>query len=307
MNKTIIVIAGPTAVGKTAVAVRLATWFNTSIISADSRQCYRELNIGVAKPAVEELEAVPHYFINSHSIHQQVDAAVYEQYALQTLSELFRQQDVVVVAGGTGLYLKALCEGIDKMPEIPASTRQQVRDGFYKEGLSWLQEQVAREDPLYFSSGEIQNPHRLMRALEFKLATGKSIKNFQKGEPVTRPFHIIRIGLGLPREALNERINLRVDEMIRAGLVEEVRELLPYQHLQALQTVGYRELIDHFNGLCSQDAAIEFIKTSTRQYAKRQMTWFKKDTAIGWFAPNGSDLIKAHVEKLLARQAGNIS
>lgn len=300
MKKTIIVVAGPTAVGKTALAIQLAEHFKTSILSADSRQCYRELNIGVAKPTPEELQQVPHYFINSHSIHDQVDVAVYEQYALQTLQLLFAEKDVVIVVGGTGLYIRALCEGIDAMPEIPDATRQQVRQGFYTGGLAWLQQQVQLLDPLFFSSGEIQNPHRLMRALEFVMATGQSIKSFQRGKPVERPFNIIKIGLVLPRELLIARVHQRVDSMMELGLAEEAKSLLPYQNLQALQTVGYRELFDHYNGICSLEAAVEFIKTNTRQYAKRQMTWFKKDTAIHWFSPDDSTEIISYTEGILS-------
>jgi tRNA dimethylallyltransferase len=182
------------------------------------------------------------------------------------------------------------------MPEIPAAIRQQVRDGFYSEGLPWLQKQIEKLDPLYFSSGEMKNPHRLMRALEFIMATGESIKSWQKGKPVSRPFNIIKTGLELPRELLIERVHLRVDRMMEEGLADEVKKLLPYQNLQALQTVGYRELIEHFNGLSSLDAAIEFIKTNTRQYAKRQLTWFKKDAGIKWFSPGNPESLIEYTE-----------
>lgn len=296
MKKTIIVVAGPTAVGKTAVAIQLAQYYKTSIISADSRQCYRELNIGVAKPSAEELAAVPHYFINSHSMHQQVDAAGYEQYALKCLDEIFTENDIAVVVGGTGLYIKALCEGMDTMPEIPNSIRQQVRNGFYEKGIEWLQKEVKELDPLFFSTGEIQNPHRLMRALEFVIATGESIKTYQREKAKDRPFNIIKIGLALPREALIERIHTRVDQMMIQGLAGEVKALIPYQHLTALQTVGYTELFDHFKGLSSMEAAVEFIKRNTRQYAKRQMTWFRKDVAIKWFSPLEPEAILLYLE-----------
>ncbi|CAN5768270.1 tRNA (adenosine(37)-N6)-dimethylallyltransferase MiaA [soil metagenome] len=294
LNKTIIVVSGPTAVGKTAVAIQLARHFNTSIIGADSRQCFRELNIGVAKPSASDLAAVPHYFINSHRITEKVDAAVYEQYALKKLQEIFYSNDIAIVAGGTGLYIKALCEGMDKMPAIPEDIRQQVRIGFYEFGIEWLQQQVQEFDPLFFRTGEVQNPHRLMRALEFVKATGESIKTYQKGRPEQRPFNIVKIGLELPKEALYERINTRVDLMLQQGLLEEVKSLLAYQHLTALQTVGYRELFDHLSGLSSLDAAIEFIKRNTRQYAKRQMTWFKKDTAITWFNAKDESVILSY-------------
>ncbi len=285
MKKTIIVVAGPTAVGKTAVGIHLAQYYKTSIVSADSRQCYRELNIGVAKPSPEELALAPHYFINSHSIQQQVDAAGYEQYALKSLEEIFAGNDIAIVVGGTGLYIKALCEGMDAMPEIPGSIRQQVRNGFYENGIEWLQQEVKLLDPLFFATGEIQNPHRLMRALEFVNATGESIKTYHREKPKDRPFNIIKIGLELTREELTERIHTRVEQMMILGLADEVKALIPYQHLTALQTVGYSELFDYFKGLSSMEAAVEFIKRNTRQYAKRQMTWFKKDAAIKWFSP----------------------
>lgn len=294
-------MAGPTAVGKTAVAIQIAQYFKTEIISADSRQCYHELAIGVAKPSPAELAAVPHYFINSHSITQQVDAAGYEKYALKCLEAIFSKQDTAVIAGGTGLYIKALCEGLDVMPEIPAKVRQQVRNGFYENGISWLQQEVERLDPLFYRSGEIQNPHRLMRAMEFVMATGESIKTYQKGRPENRYFNIIKIGLELPREILGQRINARVDQMMHQGLPAEVQSLMPYQNLKALQTVGYSELFAHFNGLCSMDAAVEFIKRNTRQYAKRQMTWFKKDPGIEWFlVPEELKQVIPYLEKRLS-------
>lgn len=295
-SKTAIVIAGPTAIGKTRLAIQLAQHFGTEIVSADSRQCYTELNIGVAKPSPEELQTVHHYFINSHSIHQQVDAAVYEQYALDSLAKIFEQNDTAIVVGGTGLYIKALCEGVDEMPAIPENIREEVRAGFRESGIEWLRQEVSQLDPLYFQTGEIQNPHRLMRALEFFKATGQSIRTFQKGAVKERSFNIVKIGLQLPKEELYQRIHIRVDQMIEQGLVEEVRGLLPFQELKALQTVGYKEIFDHLNGLCSLDAAVEFIKTSTRQYAKRQMTWFKKDAGFEWFSPFEEEKVFAFVK-----------
>lgn len=282
---TLLVVAGPTASGKTALSLQLAQHFHTSILSFDSRQCYRELNIAVAKPTPDELNLVPHYFINSHSIHHPVDAAGFEQYALNILHHLFETQQVVVAVGGTGLYLKVLCEGIDQMPEIPASIRQQVRHDYASMGLSWLQQALREEDPLFASSGEMQNPHRMLRALEVIRTSGQSIREIQGRKKTTRPFRIIKIGIDLPRHLLHQHINARVDSMVHAGLVEEARSLLPYRQLQALQTVGYRELFEYFDGNCTLDKAIEQIKTNTRQYAKRQMTWFRKDKDIHWDLP----------------------
>ena len=282
--KTCIVIAGPTASGKTAVAIDIARHFNTSIISADSRQCFREMNIGVAKPSPAELQQVHHYFINSHSIHDEVNAAVFEQYALEAAAEVFQQHDHVVLAGGTGLYIKAFCEGLDDMPPVSPAIRQQIIEQYKKYGLAWLQQQVRLHDPQYFATGEIQNPQRLIRALEVMQATGRSIRSYQQGKKTTRNFRIVKLGLDLPKPELRERINARVDAMITQGLVQEAEALLPYRHLNALQTVGYTELFDYLDGKWSLPEAIDRIKINTRQYAKRQLTWFRKDPDIKWVA-----------------------
>jgi tRNA dimethylallyltransferase len=285
VKKTVIIIAGPTAVGKTASAIDVAKQLNTEIISADSRQCFKELNIGVARPSEEELAAVPHHFIASHSIHDEITAASYEEYALQKVNELFQQHDAVVMVGGTGLYIKAFCEGLDAIPAIDPSIRNKIVNNYEQNGLTWLQEQVQEKDPLFFSQGEIQNPQRLMRALEVVEATGQSVLSFRKGQKTTRNFNILKTGLELPRPELNERINSRVGQMMQQGLLEEVKHLLPYKQLNALQTVGYKELFAYLDDELSLDKAVEQIKTNTRQYAKRQMTWFKKDAEMQWFAP----------------------
>lgn len=284
-NKTVITIAGPTAVGKTAVAVQLATHFKTAIISADSRQCFNELNIGVARPSVQELQMVPHYFIASHSIKEEVNAASFEQYALEKASELFKKHDVIVMVGGTGLYIKAFCEGLDTIPAIDPVIRENIIGSYEEKGLIWLQQQVQQKDPAFYTSGEIQNPQRMMRALEVMESTGQSILSFQKKEKIERPFNIIKTGLELPKEELHRNIHTRVDAMMEAGLLDEVKQLAEYKNLNALQTVGYKELFDYLDGKLTLAEAIEQIKTNTRQYAKRQMTWFKKDVGIKWFAP----------------------
>ncbi|MBL0056556.1 MAG: tRNA (adenosine(37)-N6)-dimethylallyltransferase MiaA [Chitinophagaceae bacterium] len=286
LKKTALFIVGPTAVGKTAQAIRVAELFNTEIISADSRQCFRELHIGVAKPSPEQLKQVRHHFINSHSIHDEVNTAVYEQYALEKLKTVFSSRDIAVVTGGTGLYVKTLCQGIDEVPVVDPSIRQRITETYEWEGLNWLQREVERLDPLYFSRGEIQNPQRLMRALEVKLSTGRSIIEFHTQPKKKRDFDIITIGLELPREQLNKQINRRVDDMMRQGLLAEVKKLEAFKKLNALQTVGYRELFGHLAGDLSLDEAVEIIKINTRQYAKRQMTWFKKDEAVNWVAPD---------------------
>jgi tRNA dimethylallyltransferase len=286
MSKTCIVIVGPTAVGKTSLAVQTALHYKTEIISADSRQCFKELNIGVAKPSADELALVKHHFISSHSIKEEMNAALYEQYALTKIDELFKQHDVVIMVGGTGLYVKTFCQGLDEVPVVDEMIRKKINDDFEWEGLEWLQQEVEKNDPLYYAKGEIQNPHRLMRALEVKLSTGRSIIEFQTQQKKQRPFNIIKVGLELPKEQLHKNINSRVDAMMKAGFLEEVKKLVSFKKLNALQTVGYRELFGHLAGDLKLEDAVEIIKINTRQYAKRQMTWFKKDEEVVWCEPD---------------------
>jgi tRNA dimethylallyltransferase len=283
MNHTCIVIVGPTAVGKTALAIELARHFSTAIISCDSRQCFKELNIGVAKPSADELAAVKHYFINTHSVHDTVNAVTFEQYALQNIKHIFSNNRVAVMVGGTGLYVKAFCDGIDEVPEVDLSIRTSIIEHYKSEGLVWLEAQVKANDTRFFTEGEMKNPQRMMRALEVKLSTGRSILDYHARQKKERDFTIVKIGLELPRPVLIERINKRVDMMMQDGLEEEARALYPYKELNALQTVGYRELFSHFNNETSLLQAVESIKINTRQYAKRQMTWFKKDADIRWY------------------------
>lgn len=308
-NQTVIIIAGPTAVGKTAAAIRLAKSLHTQIISADSRQCFRELNIGVAKPSGEELKAVHHYFINSHSILDEVNAAVFETLSLQWVVEIFRGQtagrghaggdeqavrgprvtqgpQTAVMVGGTGLYIKAFCEGLDEMPAVDPAIRRQVQTQYEQQGMNWLQQEVRQHDPQFYEAGEILNPQRLMRALEMKLSTGHSILSLRTREKKSRPFHIYKIGLHLPKEQLHERIHGRVDRMMEQGLLEEVKSLASFRDHNALLTVGYSELFDYLDGKCSLEEAVDAIKKNTRHYAKRQMTWFRKDPAIQWVDAN---------------------
>ena len=291
MNKTCIVIVGPTAVGKTSLAVQTALHFKTQIISADSRQCFTELNIGVAKPSAEELQLVKHHFISSHSIQDGMNTAVFEQYALMKANEIFKHHDVAVVVGGTGLYVKTFCQGIDEVPVVDEKIRKKINAEFEWEGLEWLQKEVEKNDPLYYARGEIKNPHRLLRALEVKLSTGKSLIEFQTQEKKQRDFNIIKIGLEIPKEQLHKNINSRVDAMMKAGLLDEVKKLLPFKKLNALQTVGYRELFGHLAGDLLLQDAVEIIKINTRQYAKRQMTWFKKDEEVNWCPPDFGEIL----------------
>jgi tRNA dimethylallyltransferase len=294
-NNKVIIIAGPTASGKTALAIEIAKHYNTKIISADSRQCFKEMRIGVARPSTEELAVVHHYFIASHSIHQKVTAATFEEYALEKTNEVFKENDTVVMAGGTGLYIKAFCEGLDAVPEIPEDLRSQVIEGYTSKGLTWLQNEVAQKDPLFYNKGENKNPHRLMRALEVKLATGASILDFRKHKPVERDFDIIKIAIDLPKEKVYQNINHRVDKMMDEGLLHEVESLCAFQHLNALQTVGYKELFNHLKGDLALPDAMEEIKKNTRHYAKRQITWFKKDNSYKWLPP---DAILSYVQTI---------
>jgi tRNA dimethylallyltransferase len=299
LNKTVIIVCGPTAVGKTPAAISLAKDFNTEIISADSRQCYKELKIGVARPSEEELKKIPHYFIASNSITESINAAYFEKYALQKVNELFQKHDVVIMVGGTGLYIKAFTEGLDAIPEVDGSIRDKIIADYNSKGLQWLQDEVKIKDPSFYAVGEIQNPQRLMRALEVIESTERSILDFRNNKKVKRDFNIIKIGLELSKEELHHNINSRVDKMIEEGLVEEVSSLKGYRDVNALQTVGYTEIFEHLDGKVSLQKAIEEIKKDTRQYAKRQMTWFKKDKEIQWLNAKDNSSIKAMAQKLV--------
>ena len=282
---------GPTAVGKTAFAISLAKLLSTEIVSADARQCYQEMNIGVARPSLDELGQVTHHFIGSHSIQDQVNASVFEQYALGKVNTLLETRDSVVLVGGTGLYIKAFCEGLDLIPPIDPAIRAGIIQQYENLGLRWLQKEVSVKDPAYWAKGEQQNPQRLMRALEVKLGTQNSILSFQQKNKTIRPFNIVKIGIEMPRELLYDRINQRVLNMVEQGLEQEVRSLSPFSDLNALQTVGYSEWVPFFNNEISRDRVIALIQQNTRHYAKRQMTWFKKDAEITWYQ---SSTINAH-------------
>jgi tRNA dimethylallyltransferase len=285
-SKNVIAVVGPTAVGKTSCGIRLAEHFQTEILSADSRQCYRELNIGVARPSDEELQQVPHHFIASHSIHEDLTAADYEIYALNSSAQLFQEKNQLILVGGTGLYIKAFASGLDPIPEVAPAIRQQVIGLYAEKGIHGLQAELIRLDPEFAQEGDMQNPQRMMRALEVMITTGMSIVAYRSGSDKTRPFGIRWVGLELPREELIRRIDERVETMMQNGLLQEVQALYAHRTLNALQTVGYRELFDHLSGRCSLDEAVERIKISTRQYAKRQMTWFRKVPDMHWFHPS---------------------
>lgn len=297
-------LAGPTAVGKTDIAIRLAQYFDTAVISADSRQCYREMSIGTAKPSAEELAAVPHYFIDSFSLEEELNAADYERLALGYAAEVLSSKDIAVVCGGTGLYIKALCEGIDAMPRSDRAIEQALQQQYEQQGIAWLQAQVSAEDPLFYAQAEQQNPARLIRALAFKRSTGQSIVQYRSGQAKERPFAVIKVALDLPRPVLYQRINQRVDSMMQTGLLQEARGLYPLRHLKNLQTVGYTELFDYMDGTTDLDTAVALIKQHSRNYAKRQLTWFRKDADFAWFSPQDYDAMLEYILEQRRRIAG---
>lgn len=291
-------MVGPTAVGKTATAILLAQYFNTEIISADSRQFYREMTIGTAKPDAEELAAVPHHFIDSHSIEEEYSAGDFERDALKLLDELFKTKDVVIMVGGSGLFVRAVCEGLDDLPKAPEGVREALNKSFEEHGLEPLKARLKEIDPNYYAVADIDNPQRVIRALEVFDSTGKPISYYQKKDLSQRSFDIITIGLNMDREKLYNRINLRVDKMMEAGLVEEVRSLVKYRHKPAMLTVGYSEIFDYFDGKITLAEAVDKIKQNSRRYAKRQITWFKKYGNTTWFEPGDMDGFLKFITKI---------
>jgi len=287
--KKLIVIGGATATGKTALAIKLAQHFGTEIISADSRQFYRGMSIGTAKPNAEELAAAKHHFIDSLDVTQSYSVGEFEQDCLRLLDTLFQTQDYVILVGGSGLFIRAVCEGLDTFPEVPESIIQQVEIGAQNGGLTWLQQQVQQLDPEYFKQVDRNNPARLRRALEVCLAAGQPYSSFRSGQKQTRPFQPVYLLLDVPRSTLYARIDARVDAMITAGLETEARNLLPFRHLSALRTVGYEEFFDYFDGNLTFPDAIDKIKQHSRNYAKRQATWFRKHG--DWEVIDASDTI----------------
>ncbi|MDB5129243.1 tRNA (adenosine(37)-N6)-dimethylallyltransferase MiaA [Mucilaginibacter sp.] len=290
-NKTLIVIAGPTASGKTAAAISLAQHYNTVVVSADSRQFFREISIGTAKPTGAELAAAPHYFINSHSITEPFSVGDFERQCLQLLDELFQKHDVVILAGGSGLYIRAITEGFDDLPTADPDIRDRLNTELAANGIAALQERLKEIDPAFYSEVDISNPQRVIRALEVYESTGKTFSSYRTSKINKRPFNIIKLGLDMPREKLYNRINQRVDIMVKDGLLEEVAGLTSYRQYNALNTVGYTELFDYLDGKTDVDTAIAQIKQNTRRFAKRQLTWFRKDKDIIWFDAGDENLV----------------
>jgi len=281
-HKKLIIIAGPTAVGKTSYAIELAQKYNTEIISTDSRQFYRELQIGTAAPSKEELAAAPHNFIGNLSIHDYYNVSIYEQEAIARIQQLFETNDVVIAVGGSGLYIDALCYGIDQLPDAEPKLRQEIKDKLATYGIEYLQDEVKRLDPDYFAKADIMNPKRLQRALEVCIQTGKTYSSQRTERKVKRDFEIEKLVLNMPRETLYQRINQRVDLMVEDGLIDEVKSLIAHKNLNALNTVGYKELFQYFDGKITLEQAITDIKTHSRRYAKRQITWFKRYNDFEW-------------------------
>lgn len=288
----LITIVGPTAIGKTELAIKLATFFNTEIISADSRQFFREISIGTAKPSVTELDTVKHHFINSHSIHDSINVGDFEQEVINLLTDLFRKNQYVVMVGGSGLYIDAVCNGLDQLPKRDEKLRKELTTY----SLESLQKELQELDPEYYKEVDIQNPHRLMRAIEVCKLTGKTYTSFRKGISKKRNFHTIKIGLNIDRELLYNRINSRVDNMINTGLLEEAKSVYHLRELNALQTVGYSELFDYIDGKLTLEEAVALIKQNTRRFAKRQLTWFNRDEFIKWFNPEDESKIIDYIQ-----------
>lgn len=285
-SKYLIVLGGPTASGKTSVAIQLAQHYETEILSCDSRQFYREMSIGTAKPTTEELAQAPHHFIDSLSITENYTVGDYEKEALEVLNNLYQNKNIVIITGGSGLFIRALCEGLDKFPTVSTEVKEEIEHLFQTEGLTALQEAVKKADPEYYKKVDVQNPVRLTRALSVYRASGQPFSSFQHQKKASRPFTPIYILLDMDRAILYDRINRRVDMMLAAGLEQEARALYPQRQLNALQTVGYQELFDYFQGDISKEKAIELIKRNSRRYAKRQMTWFRKRPHWQRFAPS---------------------
>lgn len=290
-------VVGPTAVGKTALAIRLAQYFKTEVLSADSRQFYREMTIGTAKPNAAEQQQAVHHFIDSHSIAEEYSAGDFERDALKLLADLFIHHDDVVLVGGSGLFVRALCEGLDNLPKAPIEVREKLNTLLQEKGLEALQQKLQDVDPAYYATADIQNPQRVVRALEVFEATGKPFSSFRQQEFLERPFEICTIGLNMERSELYDRINRRVDHMMDSGLLEEVKSLLPYRHKPALLTVGYAEIFDYLDGKCTLEEAVDRIKQNSRRYAKRQITWFKKHGNTCWFSPYAWDEILTYIEQ----------
>ncbi|MEG1886248.1 MAG: tRNA (adenosine(37)-N6)-dimethylallyltransferase MiaA [Alistipes sp.] len=295
-NRRLIVIVGATGSGKTDLSIRIAQHYAAPILSTDSRQVFRGMPIGTAQPSAAQLQAVDHYFIASHELTDDFNCGAYEEQALTRLEQLFETHPFVVAVGGSGLYVQALCKGMDTLPAVDAQLRAALGNRLKTEGLASLVAQLKDLDPAFYAVVDRNNPARVLRALEVCLQTGVPYSAQRTGAPRTRDFDTVKIGIDVPREELYDRINRRVDEMLARGLEDEVRRLYPYKHLNALQTVGYKELFAWMDGEITYEEAVELIKRNSRRYAKRQMTWFRRDTQIRWFAPNEVEAMISYID-----------
>ena len=296
-SKKVIFIIGPTAIGKTKLSIDLAKIFSCEIISCDSRQFYKELKIGSAPPDKLELTKIKHHFIQNLSVEEDYSAGQFEIDAMERIKKIHKKNNLVLMVGGSGLYIDAICKGLDKIPKISKKFRKEINEEYKNKGLIWLQEKVKKIDPEFYVNNDCNNPQRLLRALELFTQTGKNLSSFQTKKTKKRPFKIIKIGLNTKREILYNRINKRVDNMIDKGLLKEVNSLINFQHKNALQTVGYKEIFKFLDKKCSFEEAIDAIKQNTRRFAKRQLTWFRKDKEIKWFEPNELNEIKKFISK----------
>jgi len=294
--KTLISLVGPTGIGKTDLGIFMATKLNTEIISADSRQFYKELKIGTAAPDENQLAAIKHHFVGHLSIHDYYNASTFEFKVIELLDELFKYREIVLMVGGSGMYVDAVCKGIDDLPEIDQEIRKQLQEKYEKEGIESLRFELKRLDPEYYAIVDLKNSKRILKGLEICLMTGKTYTSFRKAGVKERGFNILKIGLIMDREKLYQRIDARVDRMIEAGLVDEAKTFYPYKHINALNTVGYKELFDHFDGIYDLNKAIELIKRNSRRYAKRQLSWFGRDKEIKWFGPDKKDEILEFIQ-----------
>ncbi|MEO6882451.1 MAG: tRNA (adenosine(37)-N6)-dimethylallyltransferase MiaA [Bacteroidia bacterium] len=300
-NNFLVVIAGPTAVGKTSLTIRLATHFKSIILSADSRQFFKEISIGTAKPSAEELQKVPHFFINSHSVFEEYNVGMYEQDAISLLKNNFSDtQKIIFLTGGSGLYIDAVCNGFDEVPEKNNVIRKKLQNELDEKGITYLQSQLEKIDPDYFQQMDTANPQRLIRALEVCLSTGKTYSSFRKKKKKERDFKIVKIALNIPRNELYQRIDKRVNEMMENGLKEEVKKMYPHKNINALQTVGYKEIFEAIENKISMQEAVDLIKQNSRRYAKRQLTWFRKDKEYQWFSPDEEEKIIQYIKNKIS-------
>ena len=302
MQKYVVVLTGPTGIGKTSIGIKIAKHFNTEIVSSDSRQIFKELNIGTAVPGIEELSKVKHHLIQNHSIIENFNASRFETEALDVINSLFKKHNLVLLVGGSMLYIDAVCNGIDIMPDADPEIRNMLKEKFEREGIESLRFQLKKLDPDYYDLVDLKNPNRLIHALEISIMTGKPYSSFRSHPKMTRPFSIIKIGLNCERKTLHDKINSRVDAMINAGLVKEARDYYYLKHLNSLNTVGYRELFSFFDGEISLEKAIELIKRNSRRYARKQLTWFRNDNEMNWFEPNEASDIISFIEKRITEK-----